>query len=181
MKSVRAFSLIEIMTVVALVGVMAAIAGPRFAESVRRANAPVQVVRVQSFLSEARNLARRTNRCVKVVRDSSGSTLTASTFSTCLVSGTCVCRASFQADSVTTLSLAAVIPTNANVQALSGNSSTLTDLTGHAGADALIFLPDGSTPYGGDVSFPVNVPGGPTTVVRVMPAAGIVRLVVAGQ
>jgi prepilin-type N-terminal cleavage/methylation domain-containing protein len=60
MGKTHAFSLIEMMVVVAIVGVGASIAVPQISESTRRANAPVQAVRVQGYLTEARNLARRT-------------------------------------------------------------------------------------------------------------------------
>lgn len=169
------------MVVVAMIGVLAAIAVPQISESTRRANAPVQAVRVQSYLAEARNLARRTNQCVKVTRSADGVQLSTSTFSTCAITDDCHCRASAQPATSTTLDLSSVTPKDATVSALVGSSSTLVDLTGHAGSSTLIFLADGSTPYATPVTFSIVVPGVTTTGLKVLPGAGVVRIIVAGE
>ena len=181
MAKPRAFSLVELMLVVAMIGVMAAIAVPQIANSIRRANAAVQAVRVQSYLAEARNLARRTNQCVKVTRSADGAQLAMATFSTCAITDDCHCRASAQPATSTTLDLSAVTPKDATVSALVGSTSTLVDLTGHAGPSTLIFLADGSTPYATPITFSVVVPGANTTDLKVLPGAGVVRIVLAGE
>lgn len=184
MKSSRGFSLVELMTVVAIFGVLSAIAVPRISSASRRANAPAQIARVQAFFAEARNLARRTNRCVEVKRDDSA-TLTASTFSTCAATDFCPCRASALADETKTLHLDVGFPADVRVDALSGNAAGVFSVGSHISTDTIVFLADGSTPYAAPAQIPVLVPdderGLQTTTLRVMPSTGIVRKPVAGE
>jgi prepilin-type N-terminal cleavage/methylation domain-containing protein len=177
------FTLLELMTVVALVGIMTAIATVQVSSAVQRANAPVHGVRVHGLLSDARNLARRTNRCVRVTRNADGSVLSAQTFATCALAEVCRCRASALPDETLTLTLDNVIPRNARVQPFAGTGVTA-GFTDVAVADALVFLADGSTPHPTSVGVTVSVPVdgvAQTATLRVMPATGIVRLVQAGE
>ena len=179
-----AFTLVELMVVVALFGVVAALAIPQISAASRRANAPVQGLRVHGFVSEARNLARRTNRCVKVDRAADGSTMTAQTFSTCTLTEVCRCRASALPDTTLNFRMADGAPRDARVEAFSGNVSTAAFADVASSGDGIIFLADGSTAYVDAVRIPVTVPldGGDTTFeLRVMPATGIVRLLQAGE
>lgn len=184
----RAFSLIELMVVVALIGIMAALAFPSISASARRANAPVHGVRVHGFLSDARNLARRTNRCVRVTRAADGSTLTTQTFSTCAITERCRCRASALADETRTLRMGDVLPTGGRVEPFVNTTLTSAAFAAEAttdDADNVVFLADGSTPYGAAVEVPVVVrgleAGDRRTTLEIMPATGIVRLPIAEE
>ncbi len=171
------------MIVVGMVGVMAALAVPSLSSSSRRASAPVQMMRVHGFMTSARNLARRTNRCVKVERATDGDVLTLSTFSTCTLTEVCQCRASNLPNESRTLSMAASQPSDARVTTFAGNSTTALG-TEHANDDTIVFFADGSTPYAGLATVDVNFPDPLGAMVRrltVMPATGVVRLVVAGE
>lgn len=180
----RGFSLVELMVVVAMVGIMAGLAVPQISASSRRANAAVPALRVHGFTSEARNLARRTNRCVKVDRSTDGTSLTASTFSTCALTEVCRCRASALPDATMTLVMADGIPRDGTVGAFTGNVTTAAFASVATSGDGIVFLADGSTPYAGAVTISVSVPldtGARDYTLRVMPATGIVRLLQAGE
>jgi type II secretory pathway pseudopilin PulG len=171
------------MVVVAVIGILAALAAQQVSSASHRANAPVQGIRVHGFLSDARNLARRTNRCVRVARNTDGSVLEARTFSTCAITEVCRCRASALSDEIRTLTMDDVAPKQARVAPFTG-TGVVAGFTDVAIADAIVFLADGSTPHPDAVSLVVTVPlaeGNQTTALRVMPATGIVRLVQAGE
>lgn len=63
---VAGFSLLELMTVVALVGVLTAVAVPNITEAIRKSRARAQFYELRTFLVEARNRARLHRRCVLV-------------------------------------------------------------------------------------------------------------------
>jgi prepilin-type N-terminal cleavage/methylation domain-containing protein len=172
----RGFSLAELMIVVAMIGVMTAVAAPNISKSIRRSSEPIQVVRTHSFVLAARNLARRTNRCVKVTRSTDGKTLKAETFNTCAATASCRCRASSLADSTTTLDMTKQQPAAARITAFTSNTTSASDLTGISGTEVLIFLADGSTPYTAPVSIDVKLPEAGVKIIKVMPATGIVRM-----
>ncbi len=172
------------MTIVALFGIIAAIAIPQISAASKRANAPVQGLRVHGFVSEARNLARRTNRCVKVERGADGSTMTAQTFSTCALSEVCRCRASALPDVTLNFTMANGTPRDARIEPFSGNVSTAAFADVSTSGDGIVFLADGSTTYIDAVVIPVTVPlegGDKTFELRVMPATGVVRFLQAGE
>ena len=183
MRRSPAFTLLELMVVIAIVGILAALAAQQVSSASQRANAPVPGLRVHGFLSEARNLARRTNRCVQVTRTLDGSVLEARTFSTCPITEVCRCRASALPDETRTLTMADAAPKQARVAAFTG-TGVIAGFTDVAVADAIVFLADGSTPHPGAVGLVVSVPlidSSPTTALRVMPATGLVRLAQAGE
>lgn len=64
----RGFSLLELAIVVAVIGVMSAVALPGISSTVARTREDAEVARVEGFVTKARNLARRLNRCVDVER-----------------------------------------------------------------------------------------------------------------
>jgi prepilin-type N-terminal cleavage/methylation domain-containing protein len=67
---VRAFTLIEVMVVLALVSVLVMLAGPDLLRMWRTANEPADAIALEVFLAHARGTARRLNRCVLVSRSS---------------------------------------------------------------------------------------------------------------
>jgi prepilin-type N-terminal cleavage/methylation domain-containing protein len=182
-RRLAAFTLLELMVVVALIGILAALAATQVSSASHRANAPVQGVRLHGFLSEARNLARRTNRCVAVNRAPDGSVLEARTFSTCPLTEVCRCRASALPDEIHRLTMDDVSPRGSRVGVFVG-TGVIAGFNDVAIADTIIFLADGSTPHPAAVDVTVNVPlegGAQQTALRIMPATGIVRLVQAGE
>ena len=62
----RAFTLIELMMVVAMIGVLSALAVPSFLTQIQEQKVRAAALTVESFLSEARELARRRHQCVDV-------------------------------------------------------------------------------------------------------------------
>jgi len=66
----RGFSLVEVMAVVAIVGVVTAIATPGISQAVQRAQAVAALDRIESTLRDARNEARRRRVCVNVAAPS---------------------------------------------------------------------------------------------------------------
>lgn len=62
----RGFSLLELMTVVAIVGVVAAVATPQLSEAVRRQRAVSATERTREVILEARNEARLRRGCAIV-------------------------------------------------------------------------------------------------------------------
>lgn len=67
-RPARGFNLTEMMVVVAMMGVLAALALPDIKELTLAATEPKDVVALRGFLAEARGAARRVNRCVVVTR-----------------------------------------------------------------------------------------------------------------
>lgn len=62
----RGFSLLELMVVVALVGILASLAVPSFQGGMERKKAALEIERVSHALLEIRNYARTRIRCVEV-------------------------------------------------------------------------------------------------------------------
>lgn len=60
------FTLIELMTVVAIVGVLGSIAIANYTDAVRLSKARQQVYEVKGWIQQARNAARLTNHCIEV-------------------------------------------------------------------------------------------------------------------
>lgn len=171
----RGYSLVEIMVVVAIIGVLSALAGPNISAAVRRANEPAQLLRVHGFLVEARNYARRTNQCVKVTRNSAGTQLTAVAVALCAATDTCQCRASVVAAETFTLDLTRQSPP-ITVSSFANNTGVASALTASATGNALLFLPNGSTPYAATATVNVSLPErGPKTI-TILPASGIMRV-----
>jgi prepilin-type N-terminal cleavage/methylation domain-containing protein len=171
----RGYSLVEIMVVVAMIGVLSALAGPNISAAVRRANEPAQLLRVHGFLVEARNYARRTNQCVKVTRNAAGTQLTAAPVALCAATDTCQCRASVVAAETFTLDLTAQSPP-ITVSPFTGNTGVPSSLTGSATGDALLFLANGSTPYPSTATVNVSLPERGQKTITVLPASGILRV-----
>jgi len=171
----RGYSLIEIMVVVAVIGIVSAVAGPNISKAVRRANEPAQLLRVHGFLVEARNFARRTNQCVTVTRSASGTTLTAQPVALCAATGTCSCRGSVVAPQTFTLDLTSQSPPIA-VTAFANNIGVAPLLASAATGESLLFLPNGATPYPSTATVNVSLPErGPKTI-TILPASGIMRV-----
>jgi prepilin-type N-terminal cleavage/methylation domain-containing protein len=173
--SLRGYTLVEIMVVVALIGVVSALAGPNISKAVRRANEPAQMLRVHGFLVQARNYARRTNQCVKVTRNSTGTSLTARPVSLCAATDTCACRASVAAAETFVLDLTKQLPP-ITVTSFANNTGVASSLTAEATGDALLFFPNGATPYPATATVNVALPErGPKTI-TILPASGIMRV-----
>jgi len=73
----RAFSLLELMVTIAIAGILAGLAIGLGSEAVQRGRAHEELESVRALLVTARNHARRNAACVRVVRSTTGSTLTA--------------------------------------------------------------------------------------------------------
>lgn len=170
------FSLVEVMVVVAIVGIVSALAGPNIAAAIRRANEPAQLQRVHGFISEARNYARRTNQCVVVTRGAGGATLTATPLALCPQTASCRCRQSVVAPETTTLQLT-TSPPAVRVTRLIGNTGVEADVVTAATGDNLLFFADGSTPYAGIAQVEVGLPERGPRLLNILPASGIVRVV----
>ncbi len=66
----RGFSLVEVMTVVAIAGILGAVAVPGISTAVGRAQAIAELDRIEATLRDARNEARRRRVCVNVAAPS---------------------------------------------------------------------------------------------------------------
>lgn len=153
------FTLLELMVVVAIVGVLAAIATPSLSDAARNARQKEEAIAVQALLSEARLVARRLNRCVLVER-LNNQELRWSTFS----DDSARCPASPHEDQSRTLK---VSPARVRIVGLDG----VEDTDGH-----LLFLRSGGTPYADKASVRVqSVATGQVMRFDVIPATGAVR------
>lgn len=70
MRVIRGFSLVEVMVVVAILGVMAAIAAPSLLFEVQKATLNAAADEIGSFVARAQNEAMVSRRCVRVTRPS---------------------------------------------------------------------------------------------------------------
>ncbi len=73
MTSVRGFSLIELFTVVAILGVLAGLALPAIAELAQQRAARTEVAKVKATIESARDAARARLRCMHVTNPTSAS------------------------------------------------------------------------------------------------------------
>ena len=71
----RAFSLLELMVVVAIVGILASIAGPSVSEIVRRSRAREDLATVAMAFVEARGKAHGNLRCARTTIDGVAKTI----------------------------------------------------------------------------------------------------------
>lgn len=155
----RAFTLLEIMVVVALVGIMAALAVGLGSGSVAQSRARDDVEAVRAHLVAARNHARRNAACVEV-RRADARTLTAVVVED--PAGGCppAPHAPTPPTPTTTLRAAATI--------------TTFDVAG-INVDTVRFGKDGSVPLAAPATLQVTTADHPPTVLAVWPAAGIVK------
>ena len=168
------FSLIELMVVVAIAGIGTALAVPAMSSAIRRAKEPTEVVRLRTFLTESRNMARRSNRCVLVER-ADERTFTRTVLTTCdaAVAKHCTCAASLVPLATTTT---LVLGTAASVTGISNTAPAMSGLATATGTDRLLYFANGSTPYldAPVVSIALRE-SKKTRTLSVMPASGIVR------
>lgn len=163
------------MTVVAVVGVLSAVALPNISAAVRRAREPAEGVRLRTFLTESRALARRTNRCVQLTF-ASARVVNRTIITTCSGSLTslCDCSAPLLPVAVTeSLTLGSA----AEVTALRGNTVAITAVpAAMASGRNILFLANGSTPYLDDAEIEVRlVESLRRQVFALLSASGIVR------
>ena len=149
------------MIVVAMFGVLAAVAFPDIKEITLTATEPKDVVALRGFLAEARGAARRVNRCVKVTRVNSR-TLTWAPF-----------------ENATPACPTAVLPAISGGFVLQSTGLQLNAFLNATDANTIIFRRSGGTPYASFASVPIaRVRGGTTTFVRhlqIMPATGSIK------
>lgn len=153
------FTLLELMVVVAIVGVLAALAGPSLSTASRNARQRQDIVAIQGLLSEARITARRLNRCV-VMERLDAQQLRWRTFS----DNSARCPTVALDDQSRTLKIA---EGRWQVLEMQGADDTNGDI---------LFLRNGSTPYADRAS--LRVRSGVTSQVRhfdIIPATGAVR------
>lgn len=84
-RLLRAVTLLEIMVVVAIVGILATLALPRLDGITARMDRQGDIIIVEDALKRARNLARNSRRCVEVAVDGQNVTFTA--FTSCAMTG----------------------------------------------------------------------------------------------
>ena len=168
------FSIIDVMVVVAIVGVASARATPNIVASIRRANEPAQLLRVQGFAADARNYARRTNQCVVVARAADGASLSAIPVALCASSARCRCRASVLSPETLTLNLNTKKPA-VTVTRFIANTGVEAAFTANATGEQILFLPDGTTPYSATAQIEVRLPEHGLRLINILPASGFVR------
>jgi prepilin-type N-terminal cleavage/methylation domain-containing protein len=176
----RGFSLLELMTVLAIIGVMAALAGPNIRESVLRANAGAVFNDVEAYIMRARNTARRINMCLKLQVLAGGDTLHVEPYvqaGCTLTSSDCRCRASYLTTAAQglppDLNLAAKRPA-AKVTLNNASTNLLSSSVGAADPNMLLFLADGSLPYQSTLEIVVKA-GVVTRKFSFFPASGVTR------
>lgn len=167
--------MVELMIVVAVVGVMSAIALPNISSGVRRAREPAEGVRLRTFLTESRALARRTNRCVQLsFPDAHVVNRTLLTSCSGELATVCDCSAPLLpvplTASLTLASTAEVSEVRGNVVAMPVVPSSL------ATGRNIFFLANGATPYLDDAEIEVRlVESRRKQVFALLAASGIVR------
>jgi prepilin-type N-terminal cleavage/methylation domain-containing protein len=176
----RGFSLLELMTVCAIVCVMAGIAGPNISESMSRANAGAVFNDVEAYMMKTRNTARRINMCLKLQVLAGGNTLHVEPYiqpGCTLTSSDCRCRASYLSDAEKglppDLDLLSKRP-SAKVTLNNTNNNLLSSSVGAAAPDTLLFLADGSLPYPSNLEIVVKA-GVVTRKFSFFPASGVTR------
>ncbi len=155
----RGFTLIELMVVVALLGIMASLAVGLSSDTVARERAREDVEAVRAHLVAARNHARRNAACVEV-RRTDARTLTAAVVVD-LPNG-CPTAPHAQPPPTPTTTLRAA------------TSITPFDVAGTP-LDAVRFGKDGSVPLEAPATLQITTAGVPPTTLAVWPAAGIVK------
>jgi prepilin-type N-terminal cleavage/methylation domain-containing protein len=84
----RGFTLLELMVVVAIVGVLAALTLPGISEMTRERRAAGEFAKLRNALVQSRNLARSLRRCVEVEVVADSAEMTAYPMSSCADDGT---------------------------------------------------------------------------------------------
>lgn len=171
----RGFSLVELMAVVAVVGVLSAIALPNISTAVRRAREPAEGVRLRTFLTESRALARRTNRCVQLTfADTRVVNRTIVTSCSGTLAAVCDCSAPLLAVPVTA---SLTLGSAAEVTAVRGNTVAMASVPASvASGRNVLFLANGSTPYLDDAEVEVRlVESARRQIFALLAASGIVR------
>lgn len=153
------FTLLELMVVLAIVGFLAALAGPSLTEASRSARERQDIVAIQAHLSEARLTARRLNRCAILERLNEHE-LRWSTFS----DGSARCPDSSLEDQSRTLKLPAT-------------RWRLLDMEGVDDTEGkLLFLRSGGTPYADKASVRLqSVSSSQVRYLDIIPATGAMR------
>jgi type IV pilus assembly protein PilA len=165
-RAARGFTLVEIVIVVAIIGVLAAISFPTVHDMTTRANEPLELAKVEALLHEARTYARRTNQCVEVeLTQPTGTTKAKLTYKT-------VTDASgFRCPTAT-----AITPTP-TVELATGMKFSATVQDGEAGRLAFRFSRNGGLQYAKPTIFEVqSTVTGMKKTVKIFPGAGTTRV-----
>ncbi len=155
----RAFTLIEAMIVIAIAGIMAALAVGLGSDFVRREQARDDVEQVRAHLVGARNHARRNAACV-AVRRSSPQVLDAAV----VVDAALQCPAAPHAPAPQQAQTTLRVATSVSAFSVDGVS-----------VDAVIFRPDGSLPLASPAVITITTGDVRPTTLAIWPAAGVVK------
>jgi len=164
----RAFTLIELMIVVAMIGVLSALAVPSFLTQIQAQKVRAAALTVESFLSEARELARRRSQCVDV--SVSGQVISFQAWQDCT---------GLDIDGLGSPTLATALPAFSRSLKL----PTLVQLgTFSTGDGKLVFNQSGGTVYTTPTTFEVRNAETSAVIARftIYPAAGAIRMQEAG-
>lgn len=150
----RAFTLVEVMVVVALIGIFAALAVPNMTERIEAQKAEYEVLKVEDALTRFRNLSRVRVVCVEV--QVVGNSLQATPYLDC--------------DPLAN-------PQAVETVAFNPKYVTLGAITGPGLVGNLTYKKDGGHGLAGPAQLALTLPTGGARTIKIFPATGYVRLV----